>query len=280
MRFKIFLLITFLPFLLVAQPKWKSHFQPKPVLDNLFHSTTSILLPTNTTLDKWEMEFDVVHHFYPRFQEGFDALFGLDGPAINRLSLSFAPTNSMLLTLARSNQFDNYSFELKYKIMKAYNRHVPFDLGFYGVYAWNAEIFGRSRTDSKNFQYLVAFNLNFLPSKKLAVGIMPGWLYNADIFSAERIRQLFLGIQFQYYISRMVSIPIEFIPVLTNRITYHSFAAGIELETGGHFFKLFITNNVSTNPTLMISNADLDFRDGDFRIGFMITRLLVFKKSR
>ncbi len=263
-----------------GQPKWKSRLQTRSVRSNIFHSTSGIFLPTNSTLDRMEFEFDVVHHFFPLIRDGIDALFGLDGPAINRLSLSFAPSDRMLITLARSNQLDNYSLEIKYKIYTSYSGDIPFDIGLYVAPAWNFEVFGRNRTDSKNFQFLGGILFNTMIHEKLGLGFMPGVLQNADIFSNDRITQAFLGIQIQYYITRMLSIPVEFIPVLSNRTDFHTFATGIELEVGGHFFKLFITNNISTNPALAFSGGDRDALEGDLRIGFMITRLLVFGRKK
>jgi len=48
----------------------------------------------------------------------------------------------------------------------------------------------------------------------------------------------------------------------------------LEIETGGHFFKIFLSNSTELNQTQFLSGADKSFDDGDLRLGFMITRLL------
>lgn len=48
----------------------------------------------------------------------------------------------------------------------------------------------------------------------------------------------------------------------------------LEIETGGHFFKIFLSNSTDLNQTQFLSGADKSFDDGDLRLGFMITRLL------
>ena len=50
--------------------------------------------------------------------------------------------------------------------------------------------------------------------------------------------------------------------------------AGIELETGGHFFKIFVSNNVEINYSQFLAGADKKFNKEGVRLGFMITRLL------
>jgi hypothetical protein len=53
-------------------------------------------------------------------------------------------------------------------------------------------------------------------------------------------------------------------------------AFGIELETGGHFFKVFLTNSVRLNPSQYLMGTDFPFESSEWRLGFAITRLLSF----
>ncbi len=54
---------------------------------------------------------------------------------------------------------------------------------------------------------------------------------------------------------------------------------GIELETGGHFFKIFLTNSQYLNSSQYLAGADIPVENNDWRFGFMITRLLKFSKK-
>lgn len=278
MRTIIFLFIAI--GMLVAQPTWKPRPVSAPVITNLFHSGTGVLLPTNTTLNKFESQLDIIHHFYPFVKDGWDALFGLDGPVVNRFAFHFAPVNNFMVTVARSNQLDNYSVEFHATVFRVYDSTIPFDMGIHGGLAWNSQIIGRDRLDKKNFQYFGQMIITAMPDKKLAVGLVPGFVINAVPVSENTLTQVNLGILVQPYLTKMVSLPVEFIPVLSKKTGNHTFSAGLELETGGHFFKIFVTNNVNTNPVLALSGADADFLKGDIRFGFTITRLLMWKKNR
>ena len=82
---------------------WQRASPPTQPPLRLFHSTQAISLPTAETLGKNVLQFEISHRFYPRFSDGFDYLYGLDGPVLMRLGLGYAPTDRMVITLARSN---------------------------------------------------------------------------------------------------------------------------------------------------------------------------------
>ena len=59
--------------------RWKrSEPATQPELQ-LFHSPIGIDLPTATTLQKWDVEFEVSHRFIPTTGSGIRDFYGLDG---------------------------------------------------------------------------------------------------------------------------------------------------------------------------------------------------------
>ena len=160
-RYKFFLKITmlmffifgFLPQILSAQEiRWKRGERVAPELE-LFHSTHVINLLTAETLQKGDFEFEVSHRFIPPINEGYDAFWGLDGPANIRLALGYAPTNHLVVTLGRSNVNDNLDLQLKYKAFQIRHDIFPSLITFNLGAAWNSEVGDRSKGDSRNFQY-------------------------------------------------------------------------------------------------------------------------------
>ncbi len=66
-------------------------------------------------------------------------------------------------------------------------------------------------------------------------------------------------------------------PTVTGwRDQYDSYALGIEIETGGHFFKMLLGTNNRMNFPQYISGAQSKFDSGDWYFGFNIIRLLRF----
>ncbi|MBD3298810.1 MAG: hypothetical protein GF341_09165, partial [candidate division Zixibacteria bacterium] len=56
----------------------------------LFESTHAINLPTAEPLNAGEFQFEITHRFFPKFSDGYDDLYGLDGPVNMRLGLGYA----------------------------------------------------------------------------------------------------------------------------------------------------------------------------------------------
>ncbi len=246
----------------------------------LFHSTQSVNLPTAETLQKGDFEFEISHRFVPTINEGPDAFYGLDGPVNMRLALGYAINNRMIVTLGRSNVTDNVDLHYKYKFLQIRSEKLPVLVaGRVGV-AWNTGVDGRDKGDPDNFQYYGQIIINTLIKKRLGMGVVPSYLYNSYIYGEDIQDTFTLGLNGQYYVSSVWSVLVEWNPTVTGwRSSHNPLSFGIELETGGHFFKIILTNSYLLNPSQFLTGADIDFNDTEWRIGFNITRLLKFSKN-
>lgn len=274
----LFLNIYFLSFSqsFADSNSWKRNEETEELKPELFHSTHAINLPTTETLTKGILEFEISHRFIPPVADGFKELYGFDGPANMRFGFGYAINSRMILTLARSNVFDNVDLQLKYRLPQFRSGRLPLALAVVGGLGWNmADFPNRSQGDARNFQYYAQLVINGMIGKKIGIGIVPSYLYNSDIFSAEYENVVTLGSYFQYYHSALLSFMAEWNADLSkSNNSYNVASFGIELETGGHFFKLFLTNSVLLNPSQNLSGSVYPFRSDEWRLGFLITRLL------
>jgi hypothetical protein len=270
----IILIGALIPMLFAQEIRWKRSAAVTPDLA-LFHSTHVINLPTGETLQRGDFEFEVSHRFIPPMNEGYDVLWGLDGPANIRLALGYAPTDQMIVTIGRSNVSDNLDLQVRYKALQLPNDLLPSIIAINIGAFWNTQVAGRSGNHSRNFQYLAQLIFNTLIDGKIGIGLVPSYIYNSALTTREIKYSFTMGAYLQYYFSKTWSILLEWNPTVTGwRDNYNSFSMGIELETGGHFFKIFGTNNALINLSQFLTGADKKFSDGDVRLGFMITRLL------
>lgn len=261
-----------------APVRWKRS-DPLTTVDlQLFLALQSVNLPTAETLQRGDIEFQILHRFIPAVSKGVDALFGLDGPANMRFALTYAPTNRILVTVGRSNVFDNTDLFVKYKFLQIRNDSFPLLFALKGGVAWNTQVFIRKKSDSKNFQYFGQFIVNTLIKKKIGLGIVPSYLNNSDIFSANNEHSLTFGSYAQYYVSSTWSILIEWNSTVSGwRSMHNPVTLGVELNTGGHFFKLIMTNSVLLNTSQFLGGSEYKFSNNDLRLGFNISRLFRFK---
>jgi hypothetical protein len=263
------------------QSSWKSSTSASKKRLELFHSTQSINMPTAETMQKGEMLFEIAHRFFPPINEN-DSFFGLDGPANMRLGLGYALSNRTVITLARSNVNGNVDLQLKQKLLQLNSEVLPMLIALQAGSGWNTKIAGREKSDGKNFQYYGQLVVNsMIFNKKLGIGIIPTYLYNSDVFSFDNQTLLTLGSYLQYYVSPFLSVLAEWNPTVAGSPDrYNAMSLGLELETGGHFFKIILTNSALLNPSQFNGGADLRFASGDWRLGFNITRLLKFSRAR
>jgi len=257
--------------------QWERRSEPTRPPATAFHSPQVIALPTAVTLSRGEWQFEIAHRFLPAVSEGSDALWGLDGPVNMRLGMAYAPTDRIMVTVARSNLMDNLDLQLKWRALELNAGSTPILVALQGGAAWSSQVPDRDSGDKGNFQYYGQLILNTRLSHRLALGAVPSYLYNVLLQSADPAQGLSLGLYGQLFLNSVVSLNAEW-NVGEGREDYPNDPAafGIELETGGHFFKIFLTNSVRLNPSQYLAGTDLDFNPDEWRLGFAITRLLRF----
>lgn len=284
--FIITVIILVFNFLIFAQPSWKRTTQPKIVDLELFHTTQTANFPTTESLQKGNMMYEISHRFLPSIKDGYDELYGLDGPTRIRFALGYGITDRLMITLGRSNNTDNLDLQLKQKLFQFYSEEFPIVVSVLGGISWNTEIppgINRGRTDSDNFQYYAQLIFNtMLFDKKLGIGLVPSYLQNSFIYAIEKQHTFTLGTYIQYYFNRIWSLWVEYNPIISGyrgRIrldetgrSYNSLAIGVDIETGGHIFHLMVTNNARLNPSQYLVGADRSVSDDLWRLGFGVLR--------
>lgn len=241
----------------------------------VFHSTQAINLPTAETLAKGEWQFEISHRFRPAVSDGADALWGLDGPVYMRLGLGYAPADRLLITLARSNLMDNLDLQAKVRVFESEASPLPVMIALQGGAAWNSDVPERDSGDPGNFQYYAQLIVNTEVADRLALGVVPSYLYNVLLDRIDPVQDLFFGFYGQLFLNDILSVNGEWnLGESRGDFEYDAGAVGLELETGGHFFKVFLTNSVRLNPSQYLVGTEFAFEPEEWRLGFAITRLL------
>jgi len=154
---------------------------------------------------------------------------------------------------------------------------LPVMVAVQGGAAWSSEVPARDSGDPGNFQYYGQLILNTAVTDRLALGFAPSYLYNVLLDRIDTVHDLYWGFYGQLLLTDILSVNAEW-TVGENRaeLEHDAGAFGLELETGGHFFKVFLSNSVRLNPSQYLVGTDLPFEPDEWRLGFAITRLLRF----
>jgi hypothetical protein len=224
-----------------------------------------------------EWQFEISHRFLPPFSAGSDALWGLDGPVYNRLGMAFAFHDRGMLTLQRTNLADNLDLNVKVRVFEGEQGSTPVMVALVGGAAWNGDAPILLDGSTRAWQYYGQLTANVMLGERFALGVVPSFLWNPRLDAAEAQNTLSVGILGQFYLSQHVSVLGEW-NISEERIgqEYDTGTFGIELETGGHFFKIVTSNSVRLNPTQFLAGTPFSFNTDEWRLGFNVTRLLQF----
>jgi hypothetical protein len=243
----------------------------------VFHSHEAANLPTAETLPGGAWLFEISHRFNTPVSDGSGALWGLDGPVINRLGLVYAPTSSLMLGVLRSNFEDNLELDAKLSVFEGRLGALPVEVAVMGGIAWNTEVSVVEGAEDNESQVYAQLILNGMVGGRVAWGVVPTYLHNPRIRDVEAANAFVLGVNGQLYLSDAVSVLVEWI-LSEERpgLEHDSGTFGVELETRGHHFKLLVTNQARMNPTQHLAGTPSSFEPDEWRFGFNITRLLPF----
>lgn len=243
----------------------------------VFHSHQVANLPTAETLPSGAWLFEISHRFDRAISEGAEAFWGLDGPVLNRLGLTYAPTGSLMLQLQRSNLQDNVDLNAKLSVFEGGSETLPVEVAVLGGVAWNTEVAEVEGAEDNEAQAYAQLVVNAMLGGRVAVGVVPTYLRNPRIRDVETENAFVLGVNGQAYLADWASVLAEWI-VSEERAGLENDAVtfGVELETRGHFFKLLVTNQARMNPSQHLAGSPTPFEPDEWRFGFNITRLLPF----
>ena len=260
------------------QPReWERRVEATQPPLTVFHATQVVNLPTAGTLAGGEWQFEIAHRFQPPLSDGADAFWGLDGPANMRLGLGYAPLDRLLVTLARSSFMDNWDLQVKLRAWEHDEFPLPIRVALQGGAGWSSDVPERDSGDPGNFQYYAQLILNTGVADRLAIGVVPSYVYNVLLDRIDPVHDLFWGVYGQLYLTNYLSVLGEWNSGENGaELQNQAGTFGVELETGGHFFKIFLTNSVRLNPTQFLVGTDFPFDGDELRLGFSITRLLRF----
>jgi hypothetical protein len=277
--------LTLTPLAVAAQEppvRWQRRSGPTAEPVTVFHSTQAANLPTAETLRRGELLFEISHRFQPAMSQGSHALWGLDGPVTNRLGLAYAPTDRIMVGVLRSNLDDNLEFNAKARVLEGgRGSSVPWMAGVMGGVAINTQTIGGPGYNGDETQAYGQLILNALVGGRLALGAVPTFLHNPRIADATAKNAFVLGMNGTLYLSSMAAVFGEWLasgarpdyndPSVTLK---DAVTLGLQLETGGHFFKLMVTNSTRLDPAQVLPGTPYSFTPHEWRFGFNITRVL------
>jgi hypothetical protein len=281
----LLLLLMLFPLLVSAQDTLLNLFKDKklPVTyaEATFKSSRIVIGQSIENPAQGNILFLITHHF-GALNTGYENLFGLK-QAVIRIGMEYGLTKHLALGFGLNTDRNTWDGFLKYKLLrqKSGGKRFPFSLSLFAntaIYTTKWE-----NPDRKNyftsrmsycFQVLIArkfgrrFSLQITPSM-VHKNLVPTNADHNDIFT--------LGGGGRIKISNRVSINAEYHHIFTGQVVstnvYDSFSTGVDIETGGHVFQIFLTNSMGENEESFLINTTGRWNKGGIFLGFNITRI-------
>jgi hypothetical protein len=279
-------------------PKTVQVTRPKQVYQAAFPGLSLSTLQTAQTMPAGSFSYRIAHRWLGSVDNGFGQFFGLDPGSHVLTEFAFAFGDGFTFTAGRSGSNATFEFHGKLRLMRERTSgSVPISLALFAGVDWltikqladpNNPSMLLSRTSGERFSYYSQLIASKKISNRLAVMLSPGLLLNGNATVANENAVFTLGYGIRYIISDGFSVFVEGVPILSGdssalpvgglgtqngqTTVFDAFTLGLEKQTGGHIFHVYITNSLGLTPSQIMNGGELDFSDGKFRLGFNIYR--------
>jgi hypothetical protein len=120
--------------------------------------------------------------------------------------------------------------------------------------------------------------------QRISIQLMPTFIHRNLVETIEDQNDVWaIGAGGRIKVTNRLAITGEYyylLPGATADEYYNSFSVGLDLETGGHVFQVYVTNSQGLIEEQFIPATTGDWFNGDIHIGFNINRTFQIVKSR
>jgi opacity protein-like surface antigen len=236
---------------------------------------------------KGALVFEVSHHF-GTINSGWYEFFGLDQANI-RLGFDFGITDWLAVGIGRTSVqkvFDGY---VKAKILRQSKgeKSMPITLTYLGAMGITSLKWAdpdRENYFSSRMSYVHQLLIGRKFTRNLSLQLTPTLVHRNLVETKEDENDVWsIGAGGRYKLNSWISVNAEYYYLLPGQTAddfSNSFSIGVDLETGGHVFQLFLTNSRGLIEQQFIPQTSGKWGDGDIHIGFNIHRTFQIVRNR
>ncbi len=297
--FLIALGLISLPFCTYAQDDLLAELEAetKPSIEYAFATwkgTKVVNLQTNELPAKGVLQYTILHRFGAFNDDFLHNFLGLDNAQV-RLTLDYSPSSWLNLGLGHTGFLKTYDFFAKYRIARqskgAVNMPVSitgFSSAYYSAQRYNDNL---SRGLNRRMSYVHELVIARKFSQNFSAQVVPTVIHtNLVQRNADNNTLFAVGLAARYKITPMHAITVEYVPVVNpnqfndigagalpgppNFTNFtNALSIGMDIETGGHVFQLFVTNARGVAEPYAFGQNTGSWLEGDIHFGFNISRV-------
>ncbi len=247
------------------------------------------------TLQKGLLDFRIAHRFGDffnqwKFNNAWADFIGLENAADIGIGVEYGITNNLMVGFHRTKGATALRSLLhgtiKYRILsQTKDNSMPFTLTTAGTVSLSTappSADATSLASFPKFAHRMLYTAQVLVGRKFgerfSLQISPTFVWRNLVAPEDNNYLLSTGISAKIQLNKVVGILLDAtIPFDELRLTpgndyYIPLGIGFEFDTGGHVFQINLTNARGIEPSDYIPNTTSNWGDGQFRIGFTISR--------
>jgi hypothetical protein len=250
------------------------------------------------TLPQRKLDARIAHRFgdFAGDAGGWPTLYGLENAADVSIGFEYGITNQLTAGLARSKgagpMRQLVTGSLKYKIFTQAEGEKPLSLAVLGMTSISTT---KRSSDPSSVNYFEVFahrmvhHVSVLAARKFSdvfsLQLSTGLTHRNAVPAGDENNIVHTGAALRVQVTKVlgiigdVTLPLNgnqspFTKSILASTNYQvPFGIGFEFDTGGHVFQLNFTNATGIMPTDYIPYTRSDWAEGQFRIGFTISRI-------
>lgn len=265
-----------------------------------FKDTRVINTHSIETLPKRKLDVRISHRFGDLAGDngGFQTLFGLENASDVLIGAEYGATDNFSVGLFRAKGAGSMpngtaglrqlmNGVLKYRFVRqTEDNTTPVSLALVGTTTMSSaervENSPEAIRSFPKFEHRFAYNAQFIIARKFSdnfsLQFIPGYTHRALVPFEDENGIFSLGAATRIQLSKIFAFVADAtVPFSERRTTdngfYAAIGAGLEIDTGGHVFQVNFTNATAIMETDYIPYTTTNWLDGEFRLGFTISRL-------
>ncbi|MCX6280700.1 MAG: DUF5777 family beta-barrel protein [Bacteroidetes bacterium] len=263
----------------------------KPVIDYTsatFKATRVIVGQSCENPPTGNLIFLFSHHF-GALNTGYENLFGLKQAQV-RLGLEYGATTWLGFGVGLNTLQNTWDGFLKFKVLRQSKgaRKMPFTLTIFGstsIYTTKWSDPNRKNYFSSRMSYATQVILARKFGQRFSLQIAPTYVHVNLVPTPDDHNNIFsIGAGARFKISQRVAINAEYYYLIPGQIksipATSALSLGVDIETGGHVFQIFLTNANGENMESIVTQTTGKWQNGDIFLGFNISRIFTVVKPK
>ena len=258
-----------------------------------FKGTKLINAQTIQTTKKRTLEFNIAHRFGNMDitgSTGKHTLYGIENASNIRFSLDYGFTDKISAGIGRSKMNEHIDGHVKFRFLEQKEKGLPVSVAYYA----NAAISPVANIADDDFnnrwsyvhQLIIASKID----RSISLQVLPTFVHrnyvNQTVLhpkngSKDQNDLFALGFAGRIKITKRLAFVADYFLTFSDfrdsdNNYYNALGVGVEIETGGHVFHINLTNSEGIIENDFIPSTTDSWYDGNYKLGFNISRVFSF----